>query len=434
VKVHIIGGGLAGSEAALQLAERGIEVILFEMRPVRMTPVHNTEYFAELVCSNSLKSVEVTNAHGLLKEELKILHSYLLEIAKKHSLPGGKALVVDRLKFSWEVTNFIESHPNIQVIREEITSLPPAGIVLIASGPLTSDALAQEIKKLTGDEFLYFFDALSPIVDAESLDFSKLYYKDRHGLDDSSYLNAPLTKEEYYNFVEALLSAEVHIPHLEEEKKYFEGCLPIEVMAKRGPETLRHGPLNPRGLKDPKTGKTPYAVVQLRPENKERTMFSLVGFQTQLKYPEQKRIFRMIPGLENAVFLRYGAVHRNTYIHSPGLLDFHLRLKKDPRIFFAGQLIGTEGYVEAIMGGLIAALNIYNILKRGRPLPPPPETTMIGALLRYIVENDKKDFQPMNANLGLLPPVDFRLKGRAKREIKSKRALRDILKWKEENL
>ncbi|HHF53479.1 MAG TPA: methylenetetrahydrofolate--tRNA-(uracil(54)-C(5))-methyltransferase (FADH(2)-oxidizing) TrmFO [candidate division WOR-3 bacterium] len=434
MKVHIIGGGLAGSEAALQLAERGIEVILFEMRPVRMTPVHNTEYFAELVCSNSLKSVEVTNAHGLLKEELKILHSYLLEIAKKHSLPGGKALVVDRLKFSWEVTNFIESHPNIQVIREEITSLPPAGIVLIASGPLTSDALAQEIKKLTGDEFLYFFDALSPIVDAESLDFSKLYYKDRHGLDDSSYLNAPLTKEEYYNFVEALLSAEVHIPHLEEEKKYFEGCLPIEVMAKRGPETLRHGPLNPRGLKDPKTGKTPYAVVQLRPENKERTMFSLVGFQTQLKYPEQKRIFRMIPGLENAVFLRYGAVHRNTYIHSPGLLDFHLRLKKDPRIFFAGQLIGTEGYVEAIMGGLIAALNIYNILKRGRPLPPPPETTMIGALLRYIVENDKKDFQPMNANLGLLPPVDFRLKGRAKREIKSKRALRDILKWKEENL
>jgi len=434
VKVHIIGGGLAGSEAALQLAERGIEVILFEMRPVRMTPVHNTEYFAELVCSNSLKSVEVTNAHGLLKEELKILHSYLLEIAKKHSLPGGKALVVDRLKFSWEVTNFIESHPNIQVIREEITSLPPAGIVLIASGPLTSDALAQEIKKLTGDEFLYFFDALSPIVDAESLDFSKLYYKDRHGLDDSSYLNAPLTKEEYYNFVEALLSAEVHIPHLEEEKKYFEGCLPIEVMAKRGPETLRHGPLNPRGLKDPKTGKTPYAVVQLRPENKERTMFSLVGFQTQLKYPEQKRTFRMIPGLENAVFLRYGAVHRNTYIHSPGLLDFHLRLKKDPRIFFAGQLIGTEGYVEAIMGGLIAALNIYNILKRGRPLPPPPETTMIGALLRYIVENDKKDFQPMNANLGLLPPVDFRLKGRAKREIKSKRALRDILKWKEENL
>lgn len=434
MKVHIIGGGLAGSEAALQLAERGIEVILFEMRPVRMTPVHNTEYFAELVCSNSLKSVEVTNAHGLLKEELKILHSYLLEIAKKHSLPGGKALVVDRLKFSWEVTNFIESHPNIQVIREEITSLPPAGIVLIASGPLTSDALAQEIKKLTGDEFLYFFDALSPIVDAESLDFSKLYYKDRHGLDDSSYLNAPLTKEEYYNFVEALLSAEVHIPHLEEEKKYFEGCLPIEVMAKRGPETLRHGPLNPRGLKDPKTGKTPYAVVQLRPENKERTMFSLVGFQTQLKYPEQKRTFRMIPGLENAVFLRYGAVHRNTYIHSPGLLDFHLRLKKDPRIFFAGQLIGTEGYVEAIMGGLIAALNIYNILKRGRPLPPPPETTMIGALLRYIVENDKKDFQPMNANLGLLPPVDFRLKGRAKREIKSKRALRDILKWKEENL
>ena len=434
MKVHIIGGGLAGSEAALQLAERGIEVILFEMRPARMTPVHNTEYFAELVCSNSLKSVEVTNAHGLLKEELKILHSYLLKIVEKHSLPGGKALVVDRLKFSQEVTNFIESHPNIKVIREEITSLPSEGIVLIASGPLTSDALALEIKKLTGDEFLYFFDALSPIVDAETLDFSKLYYRDRHGLDDSSYLNAPLTKEEYYNFVEALLNAEVHIPHLEEEKKYFEGCLPIEVMARRGPETLRYGPLNPRGLKDPKTGKTPYAVVQMRPENKERTMFSLVGFQTQLKYPEQKRVFRMIPGLENAVFLRYGAVHRNTYIHSPGLLDIHLRLKRDPRIFFAGQLIGTEGYVEAIMGGLMAALNIYNILKMGGPLPPPPETTMIGALLRYVTENDKKDFQPMNANLGLLPPVDFRLKGRAKREIKSKRALRDILKWKEENL
>jgi len=434
VKVHIIGGGLAGSEAALQLAERGIEVILFEMRPARMTPVHNTEYFAELVCSNSLKSVEVTNAHGLLKEELKTLHSYLLEIAEKHSLPGGKALVVDRLKFSQEVTNLIESHPNIKVIREEITSLPSEGIVLIASGPLTSDALALEIKKLTGDEFLYFFDALSPIVDAETLDFSKLYYRDRHGLDDSSYLNAPLTKEEYYNFVEALLNAEVHIPHLEEEKKYFEGCLPIEVMARRGPETLRYGPLNPRGLKDPKTGKTPYAVVQMRPENKERTMFSLVGFQTQLKYPEQKRVFRMIPGLENAVFLRYGAVHRNTYLHSPGLLDIHLRLKRDPRIFFAGQLIGTEGYVEAIMGGLMAALNIYNILKMGGPLPPPPETTMIGALLRYVTENDKKDFQPMNANLGLLPPVDFRLKGRAKREIKSERALRDILKWKEENL
>lgn len=434
MKVQIIGGGLAGSEAALQLAERGIKVTLFEMRPERMTPVHHTGNFAELVCSNSLKSIEATNAHGLLKEELKTLHSYLLEIAEKHSLPGGKALVVDRIKFSKEVTNIIESHPNITVVRKEVTSFPPEGIVLIASGPLTSDALAEEIKKIIGGEFLYFFDALSPIVDAESLDFSKLYYKDRHGLDDSSYLNAPMTREEYYNFVEALINAEVHIPHLEEEKKYFEGCLPIEVMAKRGMETLRYGPLNPRGLKDPRTGETPYAVVQLRPENKERTMFSLVGFQTQLKYPEQKRVFSMIPGLENAVFLRYGAVHRNTYIHSPTLLDIHLRLKREPRIFFAGQLVGTEGYVEAIMGGLIAALNIYSVVKNGRPLPPPPETTMIGALLRYITENDKKDFQPMNANLGLLPPVDFRLKGRVKRKMKSKRALKDIIKWKEENL
>ncbi len=429
-RVIVIGGGLAGSEAAWQVARQGIPVVLYEMRPVRSTPAHRTGNLAELVCSNSLKSLELTSAQGLLKWELRELGSLILEAAFQARIPGGKALSVDREKFSRYVTEKLEAHPLVEIRREEVTAIPEEGIVIIATGPLTSDAFARALQDLVG-EFLSFFDAVSPIVDAESLDFSKLYWKDRHGWDHESYLNAPMTKEEYDRFVEALVSAEKHEPHdFEKSLGFFEGCLPIEEMARRGPETLRYGPLKPIGLEHPETGGLPYAVVQLRPENEEKTAFSLVGFQTQLRIREQERVFRMIPGLENARFLRYGAVHRNTFIRSPVLLLSTLQFRKDPRIFFAGQITGTEGYLAAAAGGWLAGFNAAR-LARGEEPVALPEHTMMGALFRYIATSNPRYFQPMNPNFGLMIQIPKHIRGGARRRFLAERAQEALRRWKE---
>ena len=432
-QVIIIGGGLAGSEAALQLAERKIKVILYEQRPIHTTPAHTTDKLAELVCSNSLKSQEETNAHGLLKKEIEILGSILLDMAKKSRISGGKALVVDREKFAESVTREIESHPYIEVRRERVDEIPednPTPII-IATGPLTDGLFAENLKKLIGEEFLNFYDAISPIVDAESLNMEKLYFKDRHGIDNDAYLNAPMTEEEYDRFYNFIVNAESFKVHdFDKEIPYFEGCLPIEEMAKRGRLTLVYGPLSPKGLKAPKTGKTPFAVVQLRAENKEKTMYSLVGFQTRLKRSEQLKLIHLIPGLENAKVLRYGQIHRNTFINAPGVISRTLNLKRYPHIFIAGQLSGTEGYVEAIMGGLISSIFVYNMIKDKKQIPLP-EHTMSGALLKYISEGSGGVFQPMNANMGLLGDVPSRLKGMRRREFKKERAIKEILRWKE---
>jgi len=427
-KVIVIGGGIAGSEAAWQVAKAGLKVILYEMRPKVMTPAHKTDLLAELVCSNSLKSKEPTNAHGLLKEELKRLGSLIMEVAQQASIPGGKALVVDREKFAEGITERLDAHSNIEIVREEIKEIPKDQVTIVASGPLTSDALAEDLKNLTGEDHLAFYDAISPIVDADTLDFSVLFRKDRHGVEEEAYLNAPLTKEEYERFVEALLNAEIHEPHeFEKEIPYFEACLPIEVMARRGIETLRYGPMRAIGLSH--GDKKPYAVVQLRPENKEETAFSLVGFQTQLKIKEQERVFRMIPGLERAKFLRYGSVHRNTFLNAPKVLEPTFQLKNAPNVFIAGQLVGTEGYVEAAMGGLLAGINAARMIKGETLVTPPPET-MMGALVMYLVTANPNHFQPMNANLGLIS-VPPKVSKREKREFIAKRALETIEKWKE---
>ncbi len=431
-KIIVIGGGIAGCEAAWQIAKRGGKVILYEMRPAKGTPAHRTDKLAELVCSNSLKSKDIFNAHGLLKEELKRMGSLILEAAEEAALPGGKALVVDREIFSKYVTEKIENHPSIEVVRKEVRKIPRDSIVIIASGPLTSGFLANNIQRLTGEENLAFYDAISPIVDASTLDYTKLYFKDRHGWDDDSYLNAPMDEETYYKFWQALVKAEVYRGHEFEQIPYFEGCLPIEVMAIRGVDTLRYGPLRPTGLPDPKTGKEPFAVVQLRPENRARTAYSLVGFQTKLKIKEQIRIFRMIPGLEKADFLRYGAVHRNTFLNAPKILRRTLQMRKYPRIFVAGQLAGTEGYVEAAMGGLVAGINAYRLLKGKEPLQFPRET-MTGALLYYLETADPRYFQPMNANFGLFEDAP-KMKKMEKRRYLASRALETLERWIKEAL
>ncbi|MEO0207795.1 MAG: methylenetetrahydrofolate--tRNA-(uracil(54)-C(5))-methyltransferase (FADH(2)-oxidizing) TrmFO [candidate division WOR-3 bacterium] len=427
-RITVIGAGLAGSEAALVAANMGVDVILYEMRPKKMTPAHTSGKPAELVCSNSLKSKDLFSAPGLLKEELRILDSPLIKFAYECEIPGGKALTVDRWCFADKVERALKSHPNVKFINEEIREIPD-GIVVIATGPLTSDALAEAIGGLIGEEYLFFYDAQSPIVDGDTLNYEKLYFKDRFGYDDSAYLNAPMTKEEYMAFWEALVNAEIHQPKdFERDMCYFESCLPIEVMAKRGPETLLYGPLRPVGLEDPRTGKTPYAVVQLRREDSEGKAWNLVGFQTQLKISEQVRVFRMIPGLENAEFLRYGAVHRNTYINSPKLLLPTLQLKKEPRILFAGQITGTEGYVPAIAGGHLAGLNAA-LMSLGLDPVIPPKHTMIGALIHYIT-TPKKDFQPMNANFGIVPDVP-KMKRDHKIRFMVERALSEIKGFKE---
>ncbi|NPA79937.1 MAG: methylenetetrahydrofolate--tRNA-(uracil(54)-C(5))-methyltransferase (FADH(2)-oxidizing) TrmFO [Thermotogae bacterium] len=423
-RITVVGAGLAGSEAALVASRMGVEVVLFEMRPKRMTPAHSTGRPAELVCSNSFKSKDPLSAPGLLKAELEMLNSPLLKFAKECALPGGKALALDRNCFSAKVEEAIESDPNIHLIREEVREIPE-GIVVVASGPLTSDALSESIGALLGEDYLHFYDAQSPIVDGDTLDYSKLYFKDRFGQEDEAYLNAPMTKEEYMRFWEALVNAEIHPPKdFEKNAKYFEACLPIEEMAKRGPETLLYGPLRPVGLEDPRTGELPYAVVQLRREDREGKAWNLVGFQTQLKWSEQKRVFRMIPGLERAEFLRYGAVHRNTFIKSPLLLKPTLQLRKEPRILFAGQITGTEGYVPAIAGGHLAGLNAARMALGLEPLVVPPHT-MMGALFHYITTANPKYFQPMNANFGIIPDVPKMRRDRRRRFI-VERALREM--------
>lgn len=429
--ITIIGGGLAGSEAAYQIAKRGIKVKLYEMKPNKYTPAHSNKNLAEIVCSNSFKSNLHTNACGLLKEELRKLDSLLIKIADETSVPAGQALAVDREEFAEKVTKQIESNPLIEIINKEvgkdisIEELSKNGIVIIATGPLTSEPLAQEIAKITGQDKLYFYDAAAPIVTKESINFDIAFYGDRYEQEkkkdeeieewkkriqnqDANYINLPMSQEEYENFYQELINAEIVNLHEFEKGEIFEGCMPIEVMAKRGIDTLRYGPLKPVGFDDPRTAKRPYAIVQLRQDDMQGTIYNLVGFQTNLKFGEQKRVFSMIPGLENAEFVKYGVMHRNTYINSTTLLDETYNLKKNNNIFFAGQITGVEGYVESISSGLVAAINAVAKLKN-EDKKTFSEYTMIGALAKYISTENKR-FQPMNANFGILPALDERIK------------------------
>lgn len=438
VDVTIIGGGLAGSEAAWQLAVRGYNVRLYEMRPKKLTPAHKTGLLAELVCSNSLRSKEITNAVGLLKEEMRRLRSLIMEAALASEVPAGKALAVDRERFATYVTERIKACERIEICYEEVTRIPEEGLVILATGPLTSDALAEDLKRYTGEDYFHFYDAIAPIVYADSINWERVFKADRYGGEEGAYVNCPMTEEEYYRFVEALLEAE-KVPFKEFEKpRYFEGCLPIEVMAERGKDTLRYGPLKPVGLVDPHTGKQPFAVVQLRSENREGTLYNLVGFQTKLKYPEQERVFHMIPGLERAEFARFGSVHRNSFVCAPKVLEKTLQLKKEPRIFLAGQITGVEGYVESTAMGLLAGLNAGRLRKGAMPLIPP-RTTAHGALVHYLTEADPRHFQPMNINWGLFPPLERpgkrrkRLPKRERYRLMAERALRDLAAWIEEN-
>ena len=408
-KVIVIGAGLAGSEAAWQLAKRGVNVDLYEMRPKKMTPAHKTQNFAELVCSNSLRANNITNAVGLLKEEMRRLDSLIIKCADATQVPAGGALAVDRDKFSEMITETIKNHPNINVIEEELTEIPKGDIpVVVATGPLTSDSLSQDIRKYTKQEGLYFYDAAAPIIEKDSIDMNKVYLKSRYDKGEAAYLNCPMTKEEFFNFYNALITAEAAPLKDFEKEIYFEGCMPFEEMAKRGEKTLLFGPMKPVGLEDPKTDKRPYAVVQLRQDNSEGTLYNIVGFQTHLKWGEQKRIINMIPGLENANIVRYGVMHRNTYLNSPQLLEKTYKLKEEDNIYFAGQMTGVEGYVESAASGIVAALNaLYN--QEGKQIIFPTET-MIGAMANYIVDSTSKNFQPMNANFGIIKPLPERIK------------------------
>lgn len=410
-KVTVIGAGLAGCEAAWQLANQGIKVDLYEMKPEKYTPAHSYTGFAELVCSNSLKAARLDSAAGMLKEEMRMLGSIVMESAAESSVPAGGALAVDRVQFSDYITQKIKNHPNIHVVCQELTEIPD-GYVVIASGPLTSDGLAAEIQKLVDSNELSFFDAAAPIVSAESIDRTIAFEASRYGKGDSDdYLNCPMNREEYERFHEALISAE-SAPLKEMDRrdfKVYEGCMPVEVMGKRGADTLRFGPLKPVGLTDPRTGHRPWAVVQLRKENREATMYNLVGFQTNLKWGEQKRVFSMIPGLQNAEFYRYGVMHRNTFLNSPKLLNRYFQLKKEPRIFFAGQITGVEGYTESAASGIYVGFNLGRILCGKKPLDLPQET-MLGALSLYISDESVENFQPMGSNMGVLPPLSERIR------------------------
>ncbi|MFN0178421.1 MAG: methylenetetrahydrofolate--tRNA-(uracil(54)-C(5))-methyltransferase (FADH(2)-oxidizing) TrmFO [Gemmatimonadales bacterium] len=424
-RATVVGGGLAGSEAAWALAERGVEVTLVEMRPGKGTPAHQTGRLAELVCSNSFKSVELVNAHGLLKAELESLGSILLEAARAARVPGGAALVVDREIFSAAVDARVRGHPRITVVDQEATELPRPGIV--ATGPLTSDALAQVIAAELGVESLAFFDAIAPIVSAESLDRDQLYALSRYGKGDGDdYLNAPMSRDEYQAFIAAVAAGDQFTAHGFDQVPYFEGCLPIEEMARRGPETLRFGPMKPVGLRDPRTGREPHAVVQLRREDRAGQMWNLVGFQTRLRIPEQQRVFRSIPGLGSAEFLRYGSIHRNSYLNSPRCLGPGLS-RGD--VFFAGQLTGVEGYTESLGTGLLAGINLHRLLT-GQPVTVPPPSTMLGGLYRYLAEADPDHFQPMNANFGLLDPLPEGTRKSDRRAALVARAERDFAAWR----
>ncbi|PWM36750.1 MAG: methylenetetrahydrofolate--tRNA-(uracil(54)-C(5))-methyltransferase (FADH(2)-oxidizing) TrmFO [Clostridiales bacterium] len=425
--VNIIGAGLAGCEAAYQLSRRGIAVRLYEMRPGKMTPAHTTDGFAELVCSNSLRSDRMENAVGLLKEEMRRLDSLVMAAADATKVPAGGALAVDRKKFSAYITAAIEDSPNVEIIRREITDLEMlTGKTIVATGPLTSDALADYLEKLTG-EHLHFFDAAAPIVSADSIDMEKVFEYSRYGR-GSDYLNCPLSQEEYLSFYRELVGAERALLHEFEKADIFEGCMPVEIMAGRGVDTLRFGPMKPVGLTDPRTGAEPYAVVQLRKEDEQGTMYNLVGFQTNLKIGEQKRVFGMIPGLERAEYLRYGAMHRNTFINSPRLLDGHYRLRDNEEIYFAGQMTGVEGYVESASSGLLAGLfAACDVL--GREKPVFSDKTAIGALAKYVSNGSNTSFQPMNVNFGIMQPADKRFRKKAdKNRYIASRALEEIEK------
>jgi methylenetetrahydrofolate--tRNA-(uracil-5-)-methyltransferase len=426
--IVVIGAGLAGCEAVWQIHRQGGRVLLYEMKPKAYSPAHHLPSFAEIVCSNSFKSESLENAHGLLKEELKQLDSLILRVARETRVRAGDSLTVDREAFSKRVTQILERLEDVEIIRVEVTELPEDRIVVVATGPLTSQALSQEIQKLTGDRHLFFFDAISPIVTAESIDLAKGFMASRYGKGGDDFLNCPMDKEEYDRFVEALRTAE-RTPVKDFEKRYlFEGCLPVEELADRGRETLAFGPLKPVGLIDPRLGRRPHAVVQLRREDRAGSCFNLVGFQTRLKQGEQKRVFRMIPGLERAEFLRWGSVHRNTFVDSPRLLGTSLQLRANPRLFLAGQITGVEGYVESTAMGLLAGINAYRFAK-GMPLVHPPGATAMGALVGYITGTESLPFQPMNINFGLFPPLEAR--GRAKRGLLGERALEALRAWKE---
>ncbi|TFU98622.1 methylenetetrahydrofolate--tRNA-(uracil(54)-C(5))-methyltransferase (FADH(2)-oxidizing) TrmFO [Streptococcus cuniculi] len=433
--ITVIGAGLAGSEAAYQIAQQGIPVKLYEMRGVKPTPQHKTDNFAELVCSNSLRGDSLTNAVGLLKEEMRRLDSVIMKAAESTRVPAGGALAVDREGFSHMVTETLENHPLIEVVREEITELPSEGLTVIATGPLTSDALAEKIYALNGGAGFYFYDAAAPIVDVNTIDMSKVYLKSRYDKGEAAYLNAPMTKEQFMAFHNALVHAEEAPLNSFEKEKYFEGCMPIEAMAKRGVKTMLYGPMKPVGLEYPEdyTGprdgeyKTPYAVVQLRQDNAAGSLYNIVGFQTHLKWGEQKRVFQMIPGLENAEFVRYGVMHRNSYMDSPNLLTQTFRSKKNPQLFFAGQMTGVEGYVESAASGLVAGINAARLFK-GEEEIIFPETTAIGSLPHYVTHADSKHFQPMNVNFGIIKELEGpRIRDKKERYEKiAERALTDL--------
>ncbi len=423
-QVQVIGAGLAGCEAAWQLAQRGIPVALWEMKPRKKTPAHHSDLFGELVCSNSLRSDQLENAVGLLKEELRRLNSLILRCADEHRVAAGGALAVDRLGFSQAITDAVRSHPLIQVKEGEVTQLPQEGQVIVATGPLTSDALAQAIaQRYPASGYLHFYDAAAPLVTFESVDMDSAYFASRYDKGTPDYINCPLSQEEYLAFWQALSQAREAPVHGFEDKNVFEGCMPVEVMARRGEQTLCFGPLKPRGLPDPKTGKEPYAVVQLRRDNEAGTIYNLVGFQTHLTWPEQKRVFSMIPALKNAEFVRYGVMHRNTYLDSPRLLDRYYRVKAEPRICFAGQVTGVEGYVESTASGCLAAMEMARRIQGKAPADFPQETA-IGALALYISNESVANFQPMNVNFGIMPPLGYRVKGKRNKNAElSRRAL-----------
>ncbi|MGN1134052.1 MAG: methylenetetrahydrofolate--tRNA-(uracil(54)-C(5))-methyltransferase (FADH(2)-oxidizing) TrmFO [Oscillospiraceae bacterium] len=429
--VKIIGAGLAGCEAAWQLARAGIDVELYEMKPKKFTPAHKYKGFAELVCSNSLKAARINSAAGMLKEEMRRLGSLTMECAEKTKVSAGGALAVDREKFSDAVTEKIRNAEHITVVEQEVTEIPE-GNVIVATGPLTSDALAESIGRLCGD-YLYFHDAAAPIVTYESLDKEKVFFASRYGKGEADYINCPMNREEYLAFYNALISAE-SAPLKEFEKEHFgrdnfkvyEGCMPIEVLAKRGEDTMRFGPMKPVGLTDPRTGKRPYAAVQLRAENTQGTMYNMVGFQTNLKFGEQKRVFSMIPGLENADFMRYGVMHRNTFINSPKLLTEHFNMRNNPQLYFAGQITGVEGYIESAASGILAGINMARALNGLEPLTLP-ETTMLGALSKYISDPGVEKFQPMGCNMGILPELPERIRDKQQKyQVIADRGLNDL--------
>lgn len=423
--VNVIGAGLAGSEAAYQIAKRGVQVRLYEMRPVRQTPAHHTDKFAELVCSNSLRANTLTNAVGVIKEEMRLMDSVIIRAADECSVPAGGALAVDRHEFAAKVTEYVKNHPNVTVKNEEITEIPE-GPTIIATGPLTSPDLSAQLKELTGEDYFYFYDAAAPIVEKDSIDMNKVYLKSRYDKGEAAYLNCPMTEEEFDRFYEALIAAET-VPLKEFEKEiFFEGCMPVEVMASRGRQTLVFGPMKPVGLEDPKTGKTPYAVVQLRQDDAAGTLYNIVGFQTHLKWGPQKEVLQLIPGLENAEIVRYGVMHRNTFINSPNLLRPTYQYKQRDDLFFAGQMTGVEGYVESAASGLLAGINAARLVKGEEPVVLPPVTAM-GSMANYITATNAKNFQPMNANFGLFAPLEKKIKKKAERnEAYATRALETI--------